>query len=136
MAYEDELRAEIDALPSKIPQPQFVKDERFKHREYTMGEIQLLSALAGMPHYQVLLKLMEGMCEIAETEHFRQFNDKEKFDRSGMIAVAQRVFFERVQKEVEYQKQELASLQEEAQVSDQLANTPAEELIRRDIVGE
>ena len=135
MAYENELRSDIDAIKSPLPVIPAPKTDRFMHRDFTMQEMQYLSQLAELPHYQVLLKLMEGICERAETEHFQEWKNREAFDRTGATAVAQRIFFERVQKEVLYQKEELASFNEERQIDESLKATPAAELIRRQIEG-
>jgi len=133
MAYETELRSEIDAIPGAIKPIATVKSDRFQHKDFTMNEVQMLADLAGMPHYQILLRLMEGEVERGETDHMKAYKDKELFERTGLIAVAQRIFFERVQKEIEHQKMELQGLLEEQQVSEQLKQVPLEELMKESV---
>lgn len=132
MAYDTELRSDIDAIPSPLPIVK-QKTDRFQHKEFTMAETQMLADLANMPHYQILLLLMEGEVERGETEHMRAYKNKEEFERTGLVAVAQRIFYERIQKEVEHQKQELLDLLEEHEASATLKQVPLEELMKRSV---
>jgi len=133
MAYETELRSDIDAISGSIKPITTVKSDRFQHKDFTLNEVQMLADLAGMSHYQILLRLMEGEVERGETDHMRAYKNKEEFERTGLIAVAQRIFFERVQKEIEHQRQELLGLLEEQQVSEQLKQVPLEELMKESV---
>lgn len=53
--------------------------------------------------YEVFLKLAESVITISETRHFQSYKDRELFERTGLIAVAQRMFFEALQKTVAVQ---------------------------------
>jgi len=132
MAYDSELRSDIDAIATPLPVVK-LKTDRFQHKDFTQNEVQLLADLANMPHYQVLLRLMEGEVERGETDHFKAYKQKEEFERLGLIAVAQRIFFERIQKEVEHQKQELLDFLEEQQASEQLKQVPLVELMKESV---
>ena len=132
MAYDSDLRSDIDAIKTPLPVVK-IKTDRFQHKEFTVAEMQMLADLANMPHYQILLSLMEGEVERGETEHMRAYKDKEEFERTGLVAVAQRIFFERVQKEIETQKQELLGFLEEQQASEQLKQVPLEDLMKRSV---
>src|SRR5215467_5339265 len=69
--------------------------------------ISLLN-LSRTPGWQVLLDLMEQECTKAETEHFQVKPEEEaKVIASHNTARAMRVFFERVQKAVYYELNEL-----------------------------
>ena len=132
MAYDADLRSDIDAIQTPLPVIK-QKTDRFQHKEFTQVETQMLADLANMPHYQILLSLMEGEVERGETDHFKAYKQKEEFERLGLIAVAQRLFFERIQFEVEHQKQELLGFLEEQQASEQLKKVPLEELMRASV---
>lgn len=109
--------------------------DRMNHIPFTESEIQMLVELAQMPHYQILLRLMHGEVEKAETQHFQNYLDQQKFDRLGVVAVSMRIFLERIQKEVAHMHQEFLGLLEDEQVSEQLAGITPEELIRRGVEG-
>lgn len=73
------------------------------HVELTDVERKSLATLTATPAYEALLKLMHGEVVKAETEHFKAFRDSALFERLGLIAVAQRLFMERIEKEVQQQ---------------------------------
>ena len=66
-----------------------------------------LAGVAGMPGYQVILDIMESACQIAETRHFQTMRpdkaDREKIIASLGMCIAQREFFETVQKKITYE---------------------------------
>ena len=92
------------------------EDAFLNHIELTDAEQQLLATLPGMPAYQVFIKLMEAEIIKAETDHFRAYADKEAFERTGLIAVAMRLLFERSQKEVARQLEAQLAGQRAAQI--------------------
>lgn len=53
----------------------------------------------GTSAYNVFVKIANGEIEKAETRHFQNWKDKEVFERTGLIAVALRMFFETLQQE-------------------------------------
>ena len=81
--------------------------------------------------YVLWLKLAEGIIEKAETAHFQTWKDKDTFERTGIMAVAQRIFFERLQHEVKSQVEELQGELEFAKIKKDELNTSPEELIQR-----
>lgn len=76
----------------------------------TLGENEKLSLVnwATSTEYKIFLRLAESIIERSETSHLRTWKDKEAFERTGLVAVAQRLFFERLQKEVNNQYDEFA----------------------------
>lgn len=105
--------------------------ERLQHIEFNSTEKSLLASGSTSPFYQLILRLMEGEIEKAETEHFRAYRDREQFDRLGVVAVAMRIFFERVQTEIDYQRDEYFGEVEQQQADEELKKIPAVELVRR-----
>ena len=62
------------------------------------GEVGLVQWY-GTSAYNVFVKIANGEIEKAETRHFQNWKDKEVFERTGLIAVALRMFFETLQQE-------------------------------------
>lgn len=60
----------------------------------------------GSHAYNVFIKLAQGEIEKAETRHFQQWGNKENFERTGLVAVATRMFFESLQREFNHQVEE------------------------------
>ena len=75
----------------------------------TNGELAILSAFAKSPAYRVWQKLSEAILEKTETGHFRNWKDKEAFERTGLVAVAQRTFYEELQLEMKRQLDDFAT---------------------------
>jgi hypothetical protein len=69
----------------------------------TASEKLELVQWASSTTYRVFLKLAEGVIEISETRHLQSWQDSDKFQRTGLVAVAQRMFFEALQKTVAVQ---------------------------------
>lgn len=74
--------------------------------ELSDSEKIMLANWAESTEYKVFLRLAEAIIEVAETAHFKVWKDKEAFDRTGLMAVSMRVFFERLQNEVKVQYEE------------------------------
>jgi hypothetical protein len=88
-------------LPIAMRGPEFLR--------LTPGELVLLVQGATSPFYQVLMKLAEGELEKLETAHFKCWKDEAEFQRTGLLAVAARIFLERLGQEVQRQADEFAS---------------------------
>ena len=69
----------------------------------TNGELSILTGFAASPAYRVWQKLAESVLEKTETRHFSTWKDKEAFERTGLVAVAQRLFYEQLQLEMKRQ---------------------------------
>lgn len=72
------------------------------------AEMVLLVQGVNSPFYAVLMKLFEGELEKLETTHFKTWKDKEAFERTGLFAVAARIFLERAGEEIRKQSDEFA----------------------------
>lgn len=92
---------------------------------------QLARVHKGDPLYDVLLQIMEGVLETLETEHLQNWKDKELFDRTGIAAVASRMFFERLQREVNHHLEQFAGRIEADQADAEAQALTPEDIIRR-----
>lgn len=71
-------------------------------------DLIILANWVSSPAYRVFQKLSEGIIEKTETGHFQNWKDKEAFERTGLIAVSQRMFYEQIQQEAKRQVEEFA----------------------------
>ena len=127
---------ETIALSIKTPKaPKVPKGDRFQHVAFTSVQIQQLAQLTQMPVYEALLLLIEGEVEKSETDHFRAYLDPEKFTRLGLIAVANRIQFERIQKEMQHLYAEYEGSLEEGKLEQELAAISPEEMMKRSVEG-
>jgi hypothetical protein len=83
-----------------------VRDPRFL--ELTPADKVQLVNFYRSPAYAVLMKLLEGETEKAETQHMVAWRDQEKFLSTGYVAVAFQMMFERIQAEIKRQVEEFA----------------------------
>lgn len=109
------------------------KAEPFKHLGLTAGEKFVLARFFASQDWQVFVKLAMGEIEKAETEHFQAWKDKEAFERTGLVAVAQRLFLERLDKEIRHHVDEFAGEVEFARTKQEISQMSPEEFIQRDI---
>jgi len=77
-----------------------------KAQDLSTADRQDLTSVRTHPGYQVLLNIMEQICQVAETELLRL--DPLRYSEAQIAAQqstarAQRIFFERVQKRIEYE---------------------------------
>ena len=77
-----------------------------KHLALNAQEKLYLVQWYGSHAYNVFVKLANGEMEKAETRHFQNWRNKEDFERTGLIAVALRLFFESLQQEFNHQVEE------------------------------
>ena len=75
----------------------------------TPQDLVLLANFVGSPVYRVFQKLAEGIIEVTETGHFQNWKDKDAFERTGLVAVAQRAFYEEMQSQMLKQVEEFSS---------------------------
>ncbi|SRR6266568_629247 len=97
---------EFETGPVEGLKPIALRDPRFL--ELTPQDKVTLAQFNNSPAHQVMLKLMAGEVEKAETDHFKKWQDEALFERSGLFAVAMRVFLERLQAEIQRQVEEFA----------------------------
>lgn len=117
------------ALGLKLPAAKAARGVN-DHIVFSNADTQLLSQLPNSALYNVLLRLMEGELEKLETLHLQSWAEKDKFERTGLIAVAARVFYEGVQKEVNYQSAEAVSAREAEEIDRKVADMTPEEILR------
>jgi len=99
--------------------------------QLTDTEKVMLASWARSTEYSVFLRLAEAIIEVTETKHFQLWKDKEVFERTGLVAVAQRDFFEQLQKEVNTQYSEFQGELEFLRTEQELQNESPEEAIQR-----
>src|SRR6266576_1764576 len=99
------------------------------HLELTPTEKVVLAQWFGSASYDIFVKLANGEIEKAETAHFNQWKNKEAFERTGLVAVATRLLFERIQKEINRQVEEFSGEIEFAKQAQEFSETSPEEII-------
>ena len=104
-----------------------------KGLELNPNQKVMLVNWAKSAEYDVFLTLSEGIIEQQETAHFQVWKDKESFERTGLVAVAMRLFFERLQKEVNHQLDEFSGELEFARTQEEVEQTSPEEMIQRSL---
>lgn len=103
-----------------------------EHVKFSEAElVQIARAQSGDPMYLVLLRLFEGELEKLETDHLKHWKDKEMFDRTGIVAVAARTFYERIQREVNYQAEEYQANRMAVQQEQEAEEMTPEDIVRR-----
>ena len=98
----------------------------------TLNETQKLALAnwASSTEYQIFKVLSEGIIEEQLTAHLKVWRDKDEFERTGLVAVAMQLFYERLQKEVKYQFEEFQGELDFAKKEQVKENTSPEELIQ------
>ena len=99
--------------------------------QLTENEKVMLANWARSAEYSIFLRLAEALIEVSETQHFKSWRDKEVFERTGLIAVAKRDFFEQIQKEVNTQYSEFQGELEFLRTEQELQTESPEEAIQR-----
>jgi hypothetical protein len=75
--------------------------------------------------------LSEAIIEKTETAHFQNWKDKEAFERTGLAAVAQRMFYEQFQNDAKRKIEEFSSeLDFVRKKQDEMKVSPEEQIIR------
>ena len=114
-------------------QPEASKDAVIKndHLVITAGESAIASRLPNSAEYNFILRVLEGEIIKLETEHMQNWRDKDLFERTGLVAVASRMLYERFQSEINYHSSEYLGAQEAYEVEQKVAELSPEEFIRR-----
>ena len=103
-----------------------------QHIEFSHSESARLAQFPNSTDYNITLKILEGECEKLETAHMRAYKDKELFERTGLIAVAARLLYEKYMKEVNYHAEKFADIEEYQAVEEEVkAMTPQQLLINQ-----
>ena len=119
---------EFDTGPAAGLAPAVVREH--KNIELTPQDKVTLVQFYHSNNYQVVLKLMEGEITKAETDHFKRWRDKDEFERTGLLAVSMRIFFERIQTEINRQVEEFAGELEFARSKKKELETSPEEQVQ------
>ena len=114
-------------------QPEESKDAvvRNDHLVITPDESAIASRLPNSSEYNFVLRVLEGEIIKLETEHMQNWRDKDLFERTGLVAVASRMLYERFQSEINYHSSEYLGAQEAYEVEQEVAELSPEEFIRR-----
>jgi hypothetical protein len=110
--------------------PIAMRDPRFLKLSST--EKVTLANWYGTPAYQVWMKLSQGEIEKLETSHFQNWKDKEAFERTGLLAVSARIFFERIQNECTRQMDEFSGEVEFIKQKKDLLGTSLEDQVKKE----
>jgi hypothetical protein len=113
--------------------PEESKDAVIKndHLVITADESAIASRLPNSSEYNFILRVLEGEIIKLETEHMQNWRDKELFERTGLVAVASRMLYERFQSEINYHSSEYLGAQEAYEVEQEVAELSPEDFIRR-----
>lgn len=102
------------------------------HLQLTAQDKVTLVQHVHSPAYQVYLKLAEGVLEEMETAHFQVWKDKEAFERTGLFAVAARIFMERLGADMQRHVEEFAGEVEFAKTKKEVLEKSPEEQIQEE----
>jgi len=97
--------------------------------QLTPQDLVILANWVASPAYRVWQKLSEGLIEKSETSHFQNWKDKEAFERTGLVAVSKRMFYEEQQHEAKKQVDEFAGEIEFARKKVEMMKVSPEEQI-------
>ena len=101
------------------------------HIRLSHAEAAVVSRLPNSTEYNAILRIMEGEIEKLETEHMKSWRDKELFERTGLIAVSARAFYERFQIEINYHSSEFRGEEAAAELDRAVKEMSPEEFIRQ-----
>ena len=102
-----------------------------QHIKFSNAELQSVARFPNSGDYNITLKILEGEIEKLETEHLTHWKDTEKFDRTGLVAVAARMLYERYQMEINYHAGAFANALGEIATQEEVKNLTSEEIIKR-----
>jgi hypothetical protein len=131
MATEIVEREEFETGPAEGLQVP-IRLQDLRNVQLTSQEKVTLAQWFGTPAYQVWLKLSEGEIEKMETAHFQSWKDKETFERTGLVSVSARLFFEAVQKACKHQMEEFSGEVEFARTKRELLQTSLEDQAKKE----
>lgn len=110
--------------------PIAMRDPRFLKLSST--EKVTLANWYGTPAYEVWVKLSQGEIEKLETAHFQNWKDREAFERTGLLAVSARIFFERIMSECTRQMEEFSGEVVFLKQKKDLLNTSLEDQVKQE----
>jgi len=111
-------------IPIKMRDPRFL--------QLTAQEKIVIAQWYGSPAYLVWQKLSEGELEKLETTHFNHWKEEEAFQRTGLIAVSARLYFEKIQQECQRQVEEFSGEVEFAKQKKELLQTSLEDQVKKE----
>lgn len=126
MANEEFETGPVEGLQVPIA----MRDPRFLKLSST--EKVTLANWYGTPAYEVWVKLSQGEIEKLETAHFQNWKDREAFERTGLLAVSARIFFERIMSECTRQMEEFSGEVEFIKQKKDLLGTSLEDQIKQE----
>jgi hypothetical protein len=118
---------EFDTGPAEGLKPIKMRDPN--SLKLSPQELIMLSHFVVSPLYQIFQKLSEGIIEESETKHFKLYKEPTAFDRTGLIAVAQRLFYEELQAKMKWQVDEFNADMDFARAQKKALLASPEELI-------
>jgi hypothetical protein len=101
------------------------------HIILSFAEAAVVARLPNSSEYNTILRIMEGELEKLETEHMRSWLDKEKFDRTGIGAALCRIFYERIQQEINFHSGEFMGNQASAELEQEVESMSPEDFMRK-----
>lgn len=101
------------------------------HLKLSPEERPLAARVPNSSEYNFILRILEGELEKLETEHMRTWKDKDLFERTGIVAVAARTLYERLQIEMNYHASMYEGELEAAVAEQSAAEMTPEEFIRK-----
>ena len=126
MANEEFETGPVEGLQVPIA----MRDPRFLKLSST--EKVTLANWYGTPAYEVWVKLSQGEIEKLETAHFQNWKDREAFERTGLLAVSARIFFERIMSECTRQMEEFSGEVAFLKQKKDLLNTSLEDQVKQE----
>jgi hypothetical protein len=109
-----------------------IRLQDLRHVQLNPQEKVQLAQWYGTPAYQLWLKLSEGEIEKLETAHFQNWKDGPAFERTGLVAVSARLFFEAIQKECRHQMEEFSGEVEFVRSKQELLRTSLEDQAKKE----
>jgi hypothetical protein len=127
------MAIDLEALALGLEQPTGPKEAivRNDHLVINQAEAAIASRMPNSPEYNFSLRVLEGEIEKFETAHMKNWANKEAFERTGLIAVAARLLFERFQNEINHHSSEYLGAQEMKEFDEEVSEMSPEEFIRR-----
>jgi hypothetical protein len=123
---------DLEALALGL-QPEASKEAIIKndHLVISQDESVIAARLPNSNEYNFVLRVLEGEIIKLETEHMQTWRDKDLFERTGLVAVASRMLYERFQNEINFHSSEYLGAQEAYDVEQEVAELSPEDFIRR-----
>ncbi len=122
------LMDEFETGPVEGLQPIAMRDP--EALQFSPQDLVTLATWVTSPAYRVWQKLCEGMIEKRETAHFSNWKDREAFERTGLVAVSARIFYEQVQMEAKRAVEEFSGELDFARIKkEQMRVSPEQQVL-------